>query len=175
MADICVAEDKRLCDEGRTAVIDLPKRVEPETAAGEFEVSIDQERLDLEMIHDFLANRSYWARNLDFETMKKMFENSVCFGVYHQEKQVGFARVVTDFVTIAYIGDVFILEDYRGKGLGKLLTSSIISHPTLKDVRLWFLSTRDAQGLYRKFGFKNLDTPERFMVRPNPETYRKNQ
>lgn len=87
----------------------------------EYEISTDKKLLDLAMIHDFLANQSYWAKGIPFEVMKKSIENALCFGVYHQGQQVGFARVVTDYATIAYVGDVFILEPYRGRGLGKRL------------------------------------------------------
>jgi ribosomal protein S18 acetylase RimI-like enzyme len=172
MPDICLEMDKDRCRDESTAVLDRAEGG-PATGAdpGEFEISIDKERLDLSLIHDFLANRSYWARHIPFEAMKKSIDNSLCFGVYRGNEQVGFARVVTDFVTIAYLGDVFIVEAYRGRGLGKRLTESILNHPELRGVRLWFLTTRDAQGLYKKYGFRNLDNPGRFMVRPNPELY----
>jgi GNAT superfamily N-acetyltransferase len=168
MLDICLKMDKEKCRDGSTAVLEIPES-RPATGPDEFDISIDKERLDLSLVHDFLANRSYWARNIPFEAMKKSIDNSLCFGVYHGKEQVGFARVITDFVTLAYLGDVFIVEAYRGRGLGKRLTESILNHPELRGVRLWFLTTRDAQGLYKKYGFRNLDNPERFMVRPNPE------
>lgn len=170
MLDICLEMDKEKCRGESTAVLEKPEG-KPAMGLDEFEISIDKERLDLSLVHDFLANQSYWARNIPFEAMKRSINNSLCFGVYHGKKQVGFARVMTDFVTIAYLGDVFIVEAYRGRGLGKRLTESILNHPELRGVRLWFLATRDAQGLYKKYGFRNLDNPERFMVRPNPEVY----
>jgi N-acetylglutamate synthase-like GNAT family acetyltransferase len=141
----------------------------------EYEISTDKERLDLALIHDFLANQSYWAKGIPFEVMKKSIENSLCFGVYRQEKQVGFARVVTDFATTAYIGDVFILEPYRGKGLGKRLVKSIVDYPKLQGFRLWLLGTKDAHELYGKYGFKKVaETPvmDRFMTILNPDAYR---
>ena len=142
----------------------------------EYEISSDKKRLDLAMIHDFLANQSYWAKGIPFEVMKRSIENALCFGVYHQGKQVGFARVVTDYATFAYIGDVFIIEPYRGKGMGKRLIKTIIDHPELKGLRLWFLGTRDAHELYRKYGFKKVtetSAVERFMAILNPDAYKR--
>lgn len=142
----------------------------------EYVISTDKERLDLAMIHDFLANQSYWAKGIPFEVMKKSIENALCFGVYHQDKQVGFARVVTDYATIAYVGDLFIIEPYRGRGLGKRLVKTIIDHPELEGLRLWLLGTRDAHDLYRKYGFKKVaETPaaDRFMALLNPDVYQR--
>jgi GNAT superfamily N-acetyltransferase len=140
----------------------------------EYEISMEKKRLDLAMIHDFLANQSYWAKGIPLEVMKKSIENALCFGVYHRGKQVGFGRIVTDYATVAYLGDVFIIKPYRGRGLGKRLIKTIIDHPELKGMRLWFLGTRDAHDLYRKYGFKKVaETPavERFMVILNPDAY----
>jgi GNAT superfamily N-acetyltransferase len=142
----------------------------------EYEISIDYKRLDLVMIHDFLANQSYWAKGIPLEVVKRSIENSLCFGVYHRGKQVGFARVVTDYATIAYIGDVFVTGPHRGKGMGKRLVKTIIDHPELKGLRLWLLGTRDAHDLYRKYGFKKVtETPaaERFMAILNPDAYQR--
>ena len=142
----------------------------------EYEISTDRTRLDLAMIHDFLSNHSYWAAGIPLAVVKKSIENSLCFGVYYQGKQVGFARVVTDYATTAYVGDVFILEPYRGKGLGKRLIKTIIDHPELEGLRLWFLGTRDAHELYEKYGFKKVKgTPfmERLMAILNPDVYKK--
>ncbi len=169
MLDICLNMEKDRRGYEATAVLDRPAGVEADFC--EFEISTNKERLDLPLIHDFLANRSYWARHISFEAMKRSMDNSLCFGVYHRNEQVGFARVVTDFVTIAYLGDVFIAEAFRGRGLGKKLTESILNNPELRGIRLFFLATRDAQELYKKYGFRNLNNPERFMVRPNPEGY----
>ncbi len=144
----------------------------------EYEISLDKKRLDLAMIHDFLANQSYWAKGIPFAVVKRSIENSLCFGVYHQGKQLGFARVVTDYATIAYIGDVFIIGPHRGKGLGKRLIKTIIDHPELKGLRLWLLGTRDAHDLYRKYGFKKVtETPavERFMTILDPDVYNRKE
>ncbi len=144
----------------------------------EYEISTDRKRLDLAMIHDFLANRSYWAAGIPFPVMKKSIENALCFGIYHQGKQVGFARVVTDYATTAYVGDVFIIEPYRGRGLGKRLVKTIIDHPELEGLRLWFLGTKDAHELYRKYGFKKVAETtlmERLMAILNPDVYKRKE
>ncbi len=145
----------------------------------EYEISTDKGRLDLAMIHDFLANRSYWAAGIPLDVVKKSIENALCFGVYHGGKQVGFARVITDFATTAYVGDVFILEPYRGRGLGKRLVKTIVSHPELEGLRLWFLGTKDAHELYRKYGFKKVaESPtfmERLMAILNPDVWKKKE
>lgn len=145
-----------------------------DTNEHEYRISTDKKRLDLAMIHDFLANESYWAKGIPLEVMKRSIKNSLCFGVYHQGRQVGFARVVTDYATTAYVGDVFIRESYRGRGLGKQLIKAVVDHAALEGLRLWFLGTKDAHGLYRKFGFKSAaETPvmERLMVILNPDVY----
>jgi GNAT superfamily N-acetyltransferase len=136
-----------------------------------FAVSTDYSKLDLKAAPEFLKN-SYWAKNIPFEVFEKCTRHSLCFGVYDGKKQVGFARAVTDFATYAYVADVFILEEYRGLGLSKLLMESIMTHPELQGLRRWSLVTRDAHGLYRKFGFTELQKPERYMEilrKPYPE------
>ncbi len=128
------------------------------------------------MIHDFLANRSYWAAGIPLAVVKRSIDNALCFGVYHQDGQVGFARVVTDYATFAYLGDVFILESHRGRGVGKRLVKTIMEHPDLQGLRLWLLGTKDAHELYRKYGFKKLTETalmDRFMVIRNPDVYKK--
>jgi GNAT superfamily N-acetyltransferase len=140
----------------------------------EFEISTDKKRLDLTVIHDFLSTRSYWANGISREVLEKSIENALCFGVYHQGNQVGFARVITDFATTAYIGDVFILESFRGRGLGTLLVKTIVGHPELANLRLWILGTRDAHGLYEKAGFKrtaDTQAADRFMILFDPDAY----
>jgi GNAT superfamily N-acetyltransferase len=135
-----------------------------------FVVSTDPARLDLHAIHKFLAADSYWAKQIPFETFARSAENSLCFGIYDAAgAQIGFARVVSDFATFAYIADVFVLELHRGHGLGKLLMESIMQHPQLQGLRRWVLTTRDAHGLYAQFGFQSPQFPERFMeiLRPN--------
>jgi GNAT superfamily N-acetyltransferase len=144
----------------------------------EFKISTNKKRLNLAMIHKFLANESYWAKGIPKDVVKKAIQNSFCFGVYQGSRQVGFARVITDFATTAYVGDVFILEPFRGKGLGKRLVKTIVEHPKLNGLRLWFLGTRDAHDLYRKYGFKNVaETPvmERLMTILDPDVYKRNK
>jgi len=138
---------------------------------GEYSISDDPARLDLGSIHEFLTN-SYWAAGISFEVMKRSIENSLSLGVYAGARQVGFARVVTDYATFAYIGDVFILESHRGRGLSKKLMRAIMSHPRLQGLRRWHLSTRDAHGLYRQYGFTGLKTPDRHMEKWDPDIYR---
>jgi N-acetylglutamate synthase-like GNAT family acetyltransferase len=120
---------------------------------GRFLISTDRSKLEVDVIHEFLA-RSYWAAGIPRETVVRAIENSLCFGVYDDGSQMGFARVISDFATYAYLADVFILEPYRERGLGKELMASIMAHPDLQGLRRWSLGTRDAQGLYGQFGFK---------------------
>ena len=115
------------------------------------------------MVHHYLCNESYWAKNIPLGIVKKRIKGSVCFGLYHHEEQIGFARVITDRATFGYLADVFILENYRGRSLGKWLMEVLMGHPRLQGFRRWMLATRDAHGLYASFGFKPLDKPERFM------------
>ncbi len=130
----------------------------------EFYISTDRSKLDLSLIEDFLINRSYWANQRSRETIKKSIQNSLCFGVYTQAgKQAGFARVVSDFAVFAWIMDVFIVEEYQKKGLGKLLMKEIMTHSDLQGLQRWGLATRDAHGLYEKFGFRKLAKPEIMM------------
>lgn len=127
-----------------------------------FVVSTDKRRLDRELIYEFL-NGCYWAKGIPRKTVDRSIENSLCFGVYRGGKQVGFAHVISDFATYAYIGDVFIIEPFRGYGLGKLVMRSIMEHPDLQGLRRWGLVTRDAHGLYAQFGFQPVKSPERHM------------
>lgn len=127
-------------------------------------ISTDASRLDLPTIHDFLK-ASYWAGGVPFEVVERSVENAMVFGVYCGEEQVGFARVVTDRATFAYLADVFVIEAYRGHGLGRWLMETVLSHPDLQGLRRWMLATKDAHELYRSFGFGGLDSPEIFMER----------
>ncbi len=136
-----------------------------------FEISTDKQRLDVAVIHAFLVNESYWAQTRTREQTQTAIENSLCFGVYFGERQVGFGRVVSDFATFAYIGDIFVIDDYRGLGLSKRLMESMISHPNLQGLRRWVLATRDAHGLYEQFEFSRLKFPERWMERTAPDAY----
>jgi GNAT superfamily N-acetyltransferase len=127
-----------------------------------FTISTDPARLDLDAIYSFLS-RSYWATERTRETTRRALEHSLCFGVYDGERQIGFARAVTDYATFAWLADVFIAEDYRGRGLGKWLVEVVLSHSDVQGVPRWFLATRDAHELYRRFGFTALTAPERRM------------
>ena len=120
---------------------------------GEYAISSDPKRLDLGFVHGFLTT-SYWAQNISEEAVRRSVEHSLCFGVYHEQTQVGFARVITDRATFAYLADVFITEQHRGRGLGKWLIETIVTHPELSGLRRWILVTRDAHDLYRKCGFR---------------------
>jgi len=138
---------------------------------GEYVISTDPKRLDLEVIHGFLTN-CYWAKGIPRDVVARSIEHSLCFGVYDENgAQVGFARVVTDFATFAYLGDVFILESHRGHGLGKWLMECIMQHPAVQGLRRWILVTRDAHGLYSQFGFRPLKSPERFMELHKADVY----
>jgi GNAT superfamily N-acetyltransferase len=137
----------------------------------EFLVTTDPARLDLDFIHGYLV-RSYWAEGIPRDIVERSIANSLCFGVYAGDMQVGFARVITDYATFAYLADVFIIESHRGRELSKFLMECIIKHPQLQGLRRWTLATRDAQGLYEQFGFKPLSKPDRFMEIHNPEVYK---
>ncbi len=127
-----------------------------------FIISTDPARLDIDVIHSYLS-QSYWARGIPKEVVIKSIENSLCFGLFHQGKQIGFARVITDYTSHAYLCDVFVLEEYRGKGLGIWLVECVISYPSIQGVRRLLLATADAQEFYRKCGFESLNAPEQWM------------
>jgi GNAT superfamily N-acetyltransferase len=135
------------------------------------EISTDKRRLDVAMIHKFLVEESYWATTRTLEQTKTAIKNSLCFGVYVDGCQVGFARVVSDHSTFAYLGDVFVLDEYRGRGFSKQLMEAIVSHPDLQGLRRWVLATKDAHGLYEQFEFASLKFPERWMERTAPDAY----
>lgn len=127
-------------------------------------ISTDKKLLDVTMIHAYLSERSYWAKGRCLDTVKKSIENSLCFGLYNQQgKQLGFARVATDFAIFGYLMDVFVLEEYRGQGLGKKLIEYLVNHPDIKILRRVGLATSDAHGLYRQFGFCPVSSPEKMM------------
>ncbi|MGZ3813554.1 MAG: GNAT family N-acetyltransferase [Mucilaginibacter sp.] len=128
-----------------------------------FLISTDKRLIDFETVHDYLSNESYWAKGIPAERLRNAIENSICFGVYYQGKQAGFARVVTDMATFAYICDVFILPGYRHMGLSKWLMQTIKQHPELQGLRRWSLATADAHNLYTQFGFTALSKPDRWM------------
>lgn len=127
-------------------------------------ISKDKSKLNVPMIHDFLSN-SYWGKGRTIEQVKKSIENSLCFGVYQDNIQIGFARVASDFTYFVFLMDVFILPEYRGKGFSKQLIKTITQDEQLKDCGRWMLRTADAHGLYKQFGFKNLNNSEMVMER----------
>ncbi len=137
------------------------------SADGAFTLSTDAARLDFAVIHDFLANRSYWAKGTSRERVERAAAHSLCFGIYENGsgRQVAYARVVTDYTTLAYLCDVFVLEEFRGRGLSKWLMASLLAHTNIESPRRWLLATADAHGLYRPFGFEPLPTPERWLVK----------
>jgi|SRR5215471_7310724 len=157
-----------------------------EYTRGEFVISTDRSRIDRDVVHEFLTN-CYWAKGIPREVVARSIENSLCFGIYHERDtksprlakearggapaQVGFARVISDFATIAYLGDVFILEAYRGRGLSKWLRQCIMEHPAVQGLRRWILLTRDAHGLYSQFGFTPARAPESYMEGHRPDVY----
>ena len=152
---------------------------------GEFLVSTDRARLDLNVVHGFLTN-CYWAKGISRELVDRSIEHSLCFGIYDESgskdpglvnparpgvPQVGFSRVVSDLATVAYLGDVFVLEPYRGRGLSKFLLECVTQHPALQGLRRWILLTRDAHGLYQQFGFTPLKSADRYMELHRPDVY----
>ena len=136
-----------------------------------FLISTDRGRLNLDMIHTFLTN-SYWAKGIPREVVARSVDHSLCFGMYDENgRQIGFARVITDYATIAYLGDVFLLESHRGLGLSKWLMECIVQHPALQNLRRWILLTRDAHNLYSKFGFTPLKSPDSYMELHHSNVY----
>lgn len=134
----------------------------------EIEVSTDPDRLDVDLIYRWLAEESYWAQGMPRDVALRAIANSINFGVFADGRQVGFARVVTDRATFAWLADVFIDEAYRGRGCGKAVVAAVLSHPELQGLRRWMLATRDAHGLYAQYGFTPVP-PDRFMERRNPD------
>ena len=130
---------------------------------GRYTISTDQTLLDFDMIHGYLSGESYWAKGRSTETMRQAIVGTLCFGVYQDGRQVGFARVITDYATRAYISDLFILGEMQGRGLGKWLMQTILDDPSLRVVSAWILHTLDAHGLYEQFGFKRTLHPEKVM------------
>lgn len=136
-------------------------------------ISTDKTRLDIGYIHHYLSIQSYWAENIPLDVLKKAVQGSICFGIYSDDKQIGFARVITDGACFAYLADVFVDSEFRGRGLSKWLMEVIISYPDLQGLRRFLLATRDAHGLYEQFGFSLLSFPERWMHIHNPDVYKK--
>ncbi|GAB3904528.1 GNAT family N-acetyltransferase [Mucilaginibacter boryungensis] len=128
-----------------------------------FSISTDQNLLDFDTIYHYLDKESYWAKGIPADRLRIAIVNSMCFGVYHYDKQIGFARIISDKATFAYLADVFVLNEYRGQGLSKWLMQTIREHPDLQGLRRWSLATADAHGLYQQFGFTVITNPERWM------------
>ncbi len=128
-----------------------------------FSYSTDKSKLNIEYIHHFLSKESYWAKNIPMDIVKASIEGSLCFGVYENNKQIGFARVITDYATFGYLADVFIEKDYRGKGLSKELMRFIMEQDVIKNLRRFMLATLDAHGLYAQFGFESQEGNKRLM------------
>ena len=133
------------------------------TVRGEYSVSTDRQRLDLAFIHAYLSGESYWAQGISPEKVERIMDHSLNFGLYHQDRQIGYARIITDYARVAYLADVFIITAYRGRGLSKWLMEQIMGHPDLQGLRRWMLHTRDAHGLYAQFGWGGAAKPETYM------------
>jgi len=142
-----------------------------QSSRGEFAISTDPTKLDVRAVHAFLTE-SYWAEGIPLEVVERSIRNSLCFGLYEGKSQIGFARVISDFATYAYLADVYVLENYRGQGLAKWLMECIQQHPELVGLRRWSLVTRDAHALYEQFGFTPLAKPEGYMERVVPDIYK---
>ena len=138
----------------------------------DFTIITDKSKLDLMAIHDFLSKYSGWSDNIPFEKVKTSIDHSLNFGLFHKDKQIGFARVISDFSTIAYLGDIYVLDTYRGQGLSKKLMDAVINHPMLQGLRRWILLTSTADWLYEKYGFKKVPKPEIYMELYNPDVYK---
>jgi GNAT superfamily N-acetyltransferase len=142
-----------------------------EVRHGDYLISSDPTLIDLDAVHDYLSRESYWAEGISRERCEIALRNSIPFGLFTDGKQVGYARAITDRATFAYLADVYVLEPHRGRGLGKLLVDSALTHPELAHLRRWMLGTRDAHGLYARSGFVPLEEPARWMEVPNPNAY----
>jgi GNAT superfamily N-acetyltransferase len=138
------------------------------------EISTDPARLDVALIHQFLTE-SYWAKGIPLETVEQSIRGSLCFGAYDGKAQLGYARVISDRATIAYLGDVFVLPEARGRGVSKALMEAIVAHPDLQGLRRWILLTRDAHKLFEQFAFKPIANPPLWMERHDPDAYLKNR
>jgi len=142
------------------------------SAAPAITVDTDRSRLDVALIHRFLAG-SYWAQGIPRAVVEAAIEGSLCFGLYEGDRQIGFARLVTDRATFAYLADVFVVEERRGRGLANVLMDAVMAHPDVQGLRRWLLATRDAHRLYAQYGFRPLAAPDRFMERHDPDVYRR--
>jgi len=138
---------------------------------GDYLITTDKEKLDVPFIHHFLSKEAYWSKDIPLDTVQRSIQNSLNFGVYHHDKQVGYARIISDYATVAYLGDVFIIPDHRGKGLSKWLVEQVMAHPDLRGLRRWILLTRDAHELYRQYGWQSIASPDKWMEVHHPEVY----
>ena len=136
-------------------------------------ISTNRAKLDVNAIHNFLSTQSYWCQNIPIQTVIKSIDNSLNFGLYYKDKQIGYARIISDFSTMAYLADVYVLPEHRGKGLSKWMMQVIMSHPELHGLRRWMLLTADAHGLYKQFGWKEIANPDRYMELHNKNIYQK--
>jgi GNAT superfamily N-acetyltransferase len=139
---------------------------------GDYCLSTDKSRLDIDVIHHYLSVDSYWAKGIPRHIVEKSLAHSWCFGIYHGNDQVGFGRLTTDYSTFAYLADVFVLPAHRGKGLSKWMMACIMAQPEISGMRRIMLATSDAHGLYAGFGFKPLDAPEKIMQINRPNAYK---
>jgi N-acetylglutamate synthase-like GNAT family acetyltransferase len=138
----------------------------------DFTITTDKSKMDIVAIHDFLSKYSGWSDNIPFDRVKTSIDNSLNFGLFHNDKQIGFARIISDFSTIAYLGDIYVLDNYRGQGLSKKLMDTVIKHPNLQGLRRWILLTSTADWLYEKYGFTKLPKPELYMELFDPNVYK---
>ncbi|MES2478496.1 MAG: GNAT family N-acetyltransferase [Bacteroidota bacterium] len=138
----------------------------------DFSITTDKLKMDVVAIHDFLSKHSGWSDNIPFDRVKTSIDNSLNFGLFHHDRQIGFARIISDFSTIAYLGDIYILDNYRGQGLSKKLMDTVMAHPNLQGLRRWILLTSTADWLYEKYGFTKLPKPEVYMELFNPNVYK---
>ena len=138
---------------------------------GDYSITTDRSKMDVAAVHDFLCHEAYWSKGIPLPRVKAAADHSLNFSVFHGQKQIGYARIITDYSTIAYLGDVYILPSYRGQGLSRWLMEQVTGHPDLQGLRRWILATRDAHKLYEKFGWTALSKPDRFMERLNPDVY----
>jgi N-acetylglutamate synthase-like GNAT family acetyltransferase len=138
----------------------------------DFTITTDKSKMDIVAIHDFLSKYSGWSDNIPFDRVKTSIDNSLNFGLFHNDKQIGFARIISDFSTIAYLGDIYVLDNYRGQGLAKKLMDTVIEHPNLQGLRRWILLTSTADWLYEKYGFTKLPKPELYMELFDPNVYK---
>lgn len=136
-------------------------------------LTTDASLFDTDTLYHFISDQSYWSRGIPRATFERSLQHSLCFGLFQDETQIGFARVVSDFATFAYLGDVFVHQNHRGRGLSKWMIDCVLSHPDLRGLRRWMLATRDAHELYKQFGFTELKAPGKFMEKHDPEVYGK--